>query len=73
MPAPVGKAPRLDAGRSLTRPQSQPPNFSPNMATEEQVISLHEQVTSIEQQLSDGRYESRLTKLENEVFGAARR
>jgi hypothetical protein len=37
------------------------------------IVRLQEQVTSIEGQLRNGRYESRLTKLESEVFGASGR
>lgn len=36
------------------------------------IVRVQEQVTSIEGQLSTGRYESRVTKLENEVFGSPR-
>lgn len=43
------------------------------LATKDQLIALHVQVASIEEQLRNGRYESRLTKLENEVVGAPRR
>jgi hypothetical protein len=37
------------------------------------IVRVQEQVTSIEGQLRNGRYESRLTKLESEVFGASGR
>lgn len=43
------------------------------MATKDQVIALHAQVNSIEVELKHGRYESRLGKLEDKVFGAPRR
>ena len=43
-----------------------------DMATKEQVIALHTQVNSIEAQLRQARYETRLGKLEEKVFGEAR-
>jgi hypothetical protein len=43
------------------------------MATKDQVIALHMQVSSIEAQLKHGRYEQRLGNLEEKVFGAPRR
>jgi hypothetical protein len=42
------------------------------LATKEQLAALHPQVNSIEQQLKYGRYETRLGKLEDKVFGEAR-
>ena len=45
------------------------------LATKEQVIALHTQVTSIETQLRDMRHvklQSRVADLEEEVFGKAR-
>jgi len=43
------------------------------LATKEQLAALHTQVSSIEQQLREGRYEVRLGNLEEKVFGAPRR
>ena len=42
------------------------------LATKEQLVALHMQVSSIEAQLRLGRYETRLGNLEDKVFGAAR-
>ena len=42
------------------------------MATKEHLSTLLTQVSSIEAQLRLGRYEQRLGKLEDEVFGKAR-
>jgi hypothetical protein len=42
------------------------------MATKEQLAAVQMQVSSIEAQLRLGRYEQRLGKLEEEVFGKAR-
>jgi hypothetical protein len=43
------------------------------MATKEQVIALHTQVNSIENELRDTKIEVRLGDLEAKVFGAPRR
>jgi hypothetical protein len=43
------------------------------LATKEQLTALHAQVNSIEAELKYGRYETRLGKREEKVFGAARR
>jgi capsule polysaccharide export protein KpsE/RkpR len=43
-----------------------------DMATKEQLHSLHTQVNSIERQLRETRTEIRLGNLEEEVFGKAR-
>jgi hypothetical protein len=43
------------------------------MATKGQLIALHAQVNSIEQQLRETRIEVRLGNLEGKVFGAPRR
>ncbi len=42
------------------------------MATKEQIVALHAQVNSVEAELKHGRYEVRLGKLEEKVFGAPR-
>lgn len=43
-----------------------------DMATKDQVIALHTQVNSVEAQLRQGRYETRLGNIEEKVFGAPR-
>ncbi len=43
------------------------------LATKQQLIALHTQVNSIEQQLTLGRHEVRLGNLEQKVFGSPRR
>ena len=42
------------------------------LATKDQIIVLHAQVNSIEDELKRGRYGKRVADLEEEVFGAAR-
>jgi hypothetical protein len=44
-----------------------------HMATKDDIARLQEQVNSIEAELKYGRYETRLGKLEEKVFGAPRR
>jgi hypothetical protein len=43
------------------------------LATKEQLVALHGQVTSIEGQLRETKTEARLGALEEKVFGAPRR